>query len=221
MRLENQVMNINIEDVRDLDAFSAVDDAVISELIDKHLLYGKKYNKTKTVHEQGKICDTVDIVISGKLMAYSLSQNGSENVLCEFIKDNMIGANLLFGSSNVYPLNIYCMDDCKLIHIKKEGILILLKNYEFSLKFIKYVSNNSLSMNNKIKIYTQKSLRENILDYFMGLSVEQNSKIINLTITKKQLADFLGVQRPSLFRELKKLKDEGVIEVNGKEIVLK
>lgn len=39
-------------------------------------------------------------------------------------------------------------------------------------------------------------------------------------MSKKQLADYLGVQRPSLFRELKKMQDEGLIFVLNKEIQL-
>ena len=36
----------------------------------------------------------------------------------------------------------------------------------------------------------------------------------------KELADYLGVQRPSLFRELKKMKDEGIIEISKRTIRL-
>jgi len=42
-----------------------------------------------------------------------------------------------------------------------------------------------------------------------------------LPITKKQLADYFGVQRPSLFRELKRMKDEGLIEIANKKIYIK
>ncbi|MDD3253809.1 MAG: helix-turn-helix domain-containing protein [Lachnospiraceae bacterium] len=35
------------------------------------------------------------------------------------------------------------------------------------------------------------------------------------------MADYLGVQRPSLFRELKKLKEEGIIEINNRTITIK
>ena len=39
-------------------------------------------------------------------------------------------------------------------------------------------------------------------------------------IPKKELADYMGVQRPSLFRELKKLKDEGIIVIDNRTIQL-
>ncbi len=39
-------------------------------------------------------------------------------------------------------------------------------------------------------------------------------------MSKKELADRFGVQRPSLFRELKKMKKEGLIDYDHKSIVI-
>jgi CRP-like cAMP-binding protein len=58
------------------------------------------------------------------------------------------------------------------------------------------------------------------LGYLRSLSTEQNSHTITLPISKKQLADYFGVQRPSLFRELKKMKEEGLINIDNKTITL-
>jgi CRP-like cAMP-binding protein len=79
---------------------------------------------------------------------------------------------------------------------------------------------NSQGMNRKITMLTQKTLRENIMDYLKQQSIIQGSSEIVLPFSKKELADYLGVQRPSLFRELKKLKEEGVVEIDNRTIRL-
>ena len=118
-------------------------------------------------------------------------------------------------------MNIYCREECRLLHIKKEGVSDLLKEYNFVLKFIKSMSFNAQGMNQKISIYTQKNLRENIKDYLLNLQKSQKTNTVILPVSKKQLADYFGVQRPSLFRELKRMKDDGMIEVNNREIIIK
>jgi CRP-like cAMP-binding protein len=70
-------------------------------------------------------------------------------------------------------------------------------------------------------MFTQRTLRENIMDYFKQQTIIQKSSVILLPMSKRQLADYLGVQRPSLFRELKKLKEEGIIEINNRTIAIK
>ena len=191
----------------DVPFFTGVNQSVLKQIS----IVSKKYTKGITVHAQGDPCKSMDIVLSGSLVAYALSQNGSENVIFEFLKNSIIGANLLFGNANHYPMNIYCTEDSELLHINKNDVELLLHDYQFTINFVKSISLNSQGMNKKITIYTQKSLRENLLDYFSALAAEQNSKAITLSVSKKQLADYFGVQRPSLFRELKQMKDEGLI----------
>ena len=70
-------------------------------------------------------------------------------------------------------------------------------------------------------MFTQRTLRENIMNYLKQQTIIQKSSVILLPISKRQLADYLGVQRPSLFRELKKLKEEGIIEINNRTIAIK
>ena len=117
-------------------------------------------------------------------------------------------------------MNIYCTENCELLYIKKSDVELLLHDYQFVINFVKSISLNSQSMNKKIAMYTQKTLRENILEYLYTLSAKQSSMEVTLPMTKKQLADYFGVQRPSLFRELKKLKDEGIIDIHNKNITL-
>lgn len=191
-----------------------VDQAILKQVT----IASKKYIKGITVHTQGDPCKSMDIVLSGSLVAYALSQNGSENIVFEFQKNSIIGANLLFGNTNCYPMNIYCTADCELLHIEKNDVDLLLHDYQFAINFIKSISLNSQGMNKKISMYTQKSLRENLLDYFGALSATQNSRTVTLPVSKKQLADYFGVQRPSLFRELKQMKDEGLIEIDNRHI---
>jgi CRP-like cAMP-binding protein len=88
------------------------------------------------------------------------------------------------------------------------------------MNFIKNISLNSQGMNKKIAMSVRKNLRENIIEYFTALSVEQNSNMVLLPVSKKQLADYFGVQRPSFFRELKNMQDQKLIEISNKQVAL-
>lgn len=209
-----------IEIIKTIPLFSQLRLDEIKPLIADNQLFLESYSKGATVYNQKDSCKTLDIVISGSFVAYSLSENGSEMTMFEFSKGQMLGANLLFGDSCDYPLTIYCMSDGQLLHITKKAASSFLHNYNFAIKFIGMLSQNSQKLNQRIAIVTQKTLHENLLDYFKQQSILQGSDTIVLPISKKQLADYLGVQRPSLFRELKNLKDEGIIDISNRTIHL-
>ena len=210
-----------INEIKSLPLFCDLETSVLEVLLQKNGITKQSYNKGATIHECHSICTSMDVVFSGKLVAYSLSQNGSETVVFEFGPGSIIGANLLFSDNNQYPMSIYCITHSVLYRLSKDSTHELLKNHHFVMPFVRSLSLNSQGMNHKIAMYTQKSLRENLRNYLSALSIEQNSKSVLLPISKKQLADYLGVQRPSLFRELKRLKKEGFIEILNKKIIMK
>ena len=212
---------MNIDFLRNISLFSAVKESNLEKLLAGNHIYKKHYSKGVTVHNANETCRTLDIVLSGSLVAYSLSTNGSSTTMFEFSKGSVIGANLLFGENHSYPLNIYCLTDCQIIHIDINAVLEFLHDYNFTLHYIKSISQNSQGINQKIAMFTQRTLRENIMDYFKQQTIIQKSSVILLPMSKRQLADYLGVQRPSLFRELKKLKEEGIIEINNRTITIK
>ena len=209
-----------IEIVKTIPLFSQLRTDEIKPLIADNQLFIKNYSKGVTVYNQNDSCRTLDVVLSGSFVAYSLSENGSAMTMFEFSKGQMFGANLLFGDNHTYPLTIYCMSNAQLLHITQKAICSFLHNYNFAIQFIGMISHNSQKLNQRITIVAQNTLRENLLEYFRQQSILQCSNTIVLPISKKQLADYLGVQRPSLFRELKNLKDEGVIDVSNRTINL-
>ena len=169
---------MNIDILRNISLFSAIKESDLEKLIAGNHIYQKHYMKGTTVHNANETCRTLDNVLSGSLVAYSLSIN--INAVLEFLHD-----------------------------------------YNFTLHYIKSISQNSQGINQKIAMFTQRTLRENIMDYFKQQTIIQKSSVILLPMSKRQLADYLGVQRPSLFRELKKLKEEGIIEINNRTITIK
>ena len=180
----------------------------------------KKYAKGETLYNQGCLCNSLDIVVTGSLTAYSLTESGSSTIMFEFKNDSIIGANLLFATNNIYPLNIYCSSECSLIHIEKTAVEILLHNYDFVMSYVRSLSQNSLGLNHKIAMFSRKTLRQNIYEYLLQQSIAQHSQTVYLPFSKKEFADYLGVQRPSLFREIKKMQLDGIISIDNRKITI-
>jgi CRP-like cAMP-binding protein len=209
---------MQIERLRRMPLMSNAEISTLERCVSDNQIFIKKYAKGATVHRQHDPCTALDMILSGNLVAYSLSENGSAVTMFEFRENGIIGANLLLGDNNTYPLNIYSVTACELLHMTKGAVLELLRGYDFVIQYIKSLSLNAQGMNRKITMLTQKTLRENLLDYLQHQAVIQGSSCIKLPISKKELADYMGVQRPSLFRELKKMKGEGLIDVSNRLI---
>ena len=82
------------------------------------------------------------------------------------------------------------------------------------------MSDKMTNINNRIEILSNKTIRNKLLAYFKLMSKKNKSRIIYLPYTFIDLADYLGVDRSAMYRELKNLKEEGLITITNKKIIL-
>lgn len=130
---------------------------VVQRQINEGQLYIKNYYKSATLNNQKEICKTLDIVLSGTFVTYSLAENGSTMQVFEFSRGQMLGANLLFGGNSVYPLSVYCAIDGEILHITKSAVADFLHYYDFTMMFIAILSQNSQRLNKKIRMRLHKT----------------------------------------------------------------
>lgn len=67
-------------------------------------------------------------------------------------------------------------------------------------------------LNLRIEILSQKTIRDKILSYFRILSQNSFSKTFTLPFSLTDLADYLSVDRSAMMREIKALKEDGIIK---------
>ncbi len=91
--------------------------------------------------------------------------------------------------------------------------LLLTKN------LLKILAGQNVFSNLKLRIANQKSLRDRILMYLHSLVPNTKGEVV-VPFTQTALAEFLGVNRSALSRELGRMQDEEIIVVNGKNIRL-
>lgn len=69
----------------------------------------------------------------------------------------------------------------------------------------------------KLTLFAEPRLRNRLLMYLQSQD-EQGTGVVKLQYNRKELASYLGVNDKALSRELRRMQDEGVIEVDGKVV---
>lgn len=83
------------------------------------------------------------------------------------------------------------------------------------------ITQKKLTLNNeRVDILTNKTIRNKLLSYFKYSYMDTNARIVYVPSSFTALADYLAVDRSAMSRELKNLKDEGLIEIKNKKIKL-
>lgn len=181
----------------------------------------QNYEKNSVIYLQNQICNTIDILLDGEVAIQKIDENGDILTIATFDSGDIMGGSLAFSKNNQYPMTVIATSKSTLLHIKKELILDLCQNNrKFLTKFLESLSDKALILTNKIRFISMKSIRDKIIEFLTYEYHIQGSTTIKLNISKKELAERFGVQRPSLFRELRKMKEENLIDYDHKYITI-
>jgi len=98
--------------------------------------------------------------------------------------------------------------------------MMYFNNHNFLLKLNNAFGNSVSVIMKKLISLNQKQLRGKVADSLLYLSTLYESKKFALTITRKELGELSAISEENAVRVLTEFKNEGVIDMNGKEIVL-
>jgi CRP-like cAMP-binding protein len=172
----------------------------------------RRYGKNSIVHCSGDSCSKLELILSGKVLVDRIDESGNIMSIAGFLKDEFLGGNLLFSKNPYYPMTITAKTPTVILEISKERLLTLFSvNHEFLKYYLEFVSDHAAILGEKIQYYVNRTIRESLLLYLENEKRSQGSNCIKLNLTKKALAEKIGVQRTSLSRELAKMKKDGLI----------
>ncbi len=192
-------------------------------LVANYLADGKffrqTYAKNEIIHIEGEACNQIEIIMQGEIVIERIGLSGDLMTVNHFNRGDIIGANLIFSSTDSYPMTITAKKTTQVIVIKK-GVLFDLCNIypTFLMQFIKVISDLSVLIGTKMKNRISRTIRQSIITYLTKQSQLQNSYTITLTMSKKSLAEMFGVSRTSLSRELQKMAADNLINFDAKTI---
>lgn len=191
----------------------------ILKSLEGNTLYFKKNNTilTNIKHE-----NIIGIILEGYVQIVKTDYNGNRTIIEDLYDNDIFSSKMSNISNNEY--SIITKEDTKLIIIYFDEILNNNLNTSYYNQFLKnllfIMSDKMTNINNRIEILSNKTIRNKLLAYFRIMSKKNNSRIIYLPYTFIDLADYLGVDRSAMYRELKNLKEDGLINVINKKIIL-
>lgn len=201
--------------------FAGFSNEQLNELLEDRRCLVKNFHHGQVVHLEGEPCPAVEIILSGEFAIERISEDGTLMLVARLGPGDILGGNLVFSSNQNFPMTITSRQNSSFVSLRRDLLLELMHNSSsFLLEFLRIISDNTSLLSGKIRQTINRSLRQRILDY-LNLQIQtQGTTTIKLTMTKKELAEHLGVQRTSLSRELRKMKNDDLINFDSETITV-
>lgn len=169
--------------------------------------------------------DFVGIVERGAASLIRIDSEGVSTVLEELTPGGVFGRTLAFTGSGHDSLEVICRTPCEVLFIDYSHILkrcekacmhhsLLVQN------MLRLMSDKAHDLSMRVDVLSRRSIREKLLCYFRQLSEIDGENTVMLPFSLSTLADYIATDRSAMMRELKRLKEEGLVSSEGRKFTI-
>lgn len=183
-------------------------------------------NKTQILYQKGEnICkekayaSNVLYIADGLVKLY-LESPGNKHINLKILKTSeFIGLSSIYGD-NIYHYSSVALIDSTICMINKDSFRkVLIDNGHFASEIIQWYCNNETKLFERIKSLGHKQMHGRLADTLLYLCDENfEQDVLFNSLSRKNIADFACISTESTVRLLTELKNDGIIDMQGKMI---
>ncbi len=181
----------------------------------------RRFKKGETLYHEGRRINGVYCINSGIVKIFKTGFDGKEQILMFARKGDIIGYRSVLANE-LACTTAKMIEDGLLCFIPADLLLEFVKNNtSFSYEIMKMACKELGSANQYITDLAQKSVRERLAEILLHLADKfgiNEDNLLNIILTREELANIVGTATESVIRLLSEFKHSGLIELQGRKI---
>lgn len=211
-------------DLKKIPVFSALNASDSEEV--KPYLIPSKYKKKGVIFSEGDSSDWLYIVTKGKVKITKLAQSGRELIL-EIISpfDFFGGVAVMRGFP--YPANAVAMEDSEVLKISRSNLMRILDRFPNLMYCMAMnIGDRIKGSHEALKNIAIEKVESRIASLLIKLADKAGSKIdntvvIDMKLTKQDIAEMVGTTVETSIRTMSKFKKQGIVAEKAGKITIK
>ena len=205
---------IMLEALKESVVFNKIQRENIKKILEETKYEIKTYSPNETIAFRGDEVKGLYLILKGTLSTEMLTEEGNVIKIEELVKSDVIASAFIFGNKNCFPVDLKAKEKAEVLFIERKEFLKLLFSQEQILEnFLNEISNKTQLLTTKIwNNFNNKTIKKKFCNYVNRKQEKGEFIIENLGA----LAEFFGVERPSLSRVLSDLVKDKKLERIGR-----
>ncbi len=197
--------------------FSYLDEEAILALCDNKV--EQSFRKGDVINREGDPITSFKYLKSGLVKLFRNTSSGEEQVIT-FTRPFEFVSNMSIFSGEKYRYSVSALEDSVVCIVRLSYIKdLFLKNGAFAMGLLTRMAEINEKIIGQALDLRQKNLIGRIAYVILYFSKEiYNSKIFDLPVSRKEIADYIGMSTANVIRTMSEFKKEGIISIDGKTI---
>lgn len=203
--------------------FSGLEKSDLEELA--AILTRRSFLKGEVLFSEGEKAEGFYLLLDGYLKLCRVSADGREKVL-HFVHAGETFAEAAFFGDGSYPAEARALEAGEALFIPRKGFMELMSaNPQFTINLVVSLSLSLRRFARQIEELTFADVTSRLASFLVTLADEKSTRYDGITylelgIKKGELASQLGTAGETISRTFRKLREEGIIEIEGRKITV-
>lgn len=189
----------------------------------------KTYKKNDYIYSEEDAADKIYLINDGKIKIGYVNDEGDEIISAILSKGEIFGEKAILGEERRNEFALALENNTSICPIGADEMLELIRgNRELSLKIYKFIGFRLKRLERRLKLLLFKDTKTRLKEYLNELALDYGYKntitgytVIKHPFTQREIASLIGTSRPTLNILINELQEEGYLNFDRKEIILK
>ena len=177
------------------------------------------------LHKLGAVMVPATCMLKEPDLSYRIDEAGVATVLEDMGPGGVFGRHLAFAGFAADSLEVVARTACDILFIDNSCIFKRCENactHHSTLVYnmMNLLSNKTRSLSERVDVLSRRSIREKLLCYFRQQAEKSGEDLFPLPFSLSVLADYIATDRSAMMRELRHLKEQGIVCTDGRQIRL-
>jgi CRP/FNR family transcriptional regulator, anaerobic regulatory protein len=178
----------------------------------------REYKKGESIYLEGEPSENLFVIHKGKVKISKLSEEGKEQIIRILHEGDFMGELSLFTQSP-FMNNAEALETTSVCIVNgKELSRLIEKNPSISLKIMKELSSRLENTERLIESIGLGNVEQRVAEILLKMS--DDTGVVNLSISKRDLAAHIGMSQETLSRKLSSFQEEGWIRQEGQRKII-
>lgn len=209
---------MDTKEITKTNLFSNLTEAEIEEILIAIQVDESVFPKGTILANQDEPCNRLIFLLKGSVKAEMTDPPGKIVKVEDIEAPNPLAPLFLFGKESRFPVQVTTRETVTALIIPKSSVLKMLRmNEQLLQNYLDISAFYASALSKKLHLMSFRTIRQKIIIYLLNLP-EKGPNHVELDRTQHALAEYFGVSRPALARELRNMQDDGLIVLDKKSV---
>ena len=206
--------------------FYDITDQEVEAMIQCFRMRRCRFHPGQIICTYGESAGEVGVLVSGEAELVRLDYAGNRTILERLETGGVFGESLAFTPTLGDCVEVVSAAGSEVLFMEYSHIMNRCENAcahhsKLVQNMFRLVAEQTRRLSQRVEVLSRRSIRDKLMCWFQLRRLAAGADSFTLPFTLSALADYISADRSAMMRELKRMKEEGLVEMDGRRVTLR